>query len=575
MTSRNVLRDWFATGKKPTATQFAEFFASFLHLAEDPITIQMVQNLQTTLAGKEPAIGAKKTAFNKDFGTAAGQVMAGDDARLLKAVADILDLYQVKATPADIEAAITALINGSTRTTLKQLDDAIIALQALVNGDDVNLDSVKELADYIKANKALIDSITTDKVNTSDVYNALDQAAAGKVLDARQGKVLKDLNDAINLTVQDHATRIAALEANPSGGATSFLGLSDTPASYEGMAGKVAKVKADESGLEFATDESSTTGVESAGMQVFALAGYNNVQPGHQLLEHKFVSPNGYPMFAVMVGDTLCFWEFNTVLGLRRIATIGALGSVSGSSSLAVGYDSDRNEIWVSSAVDTIKIINAATLTLKETVTIAGIPLMLNYNMLYDTVTQSMFLATTTLYKIDAATRTILASVTIHSNYTGMHYIGAYGIIFMTRTDNGSYHVIRTSDLHTFTAWNEKTGYGLGNTTQQSAARWDGTKFYYAGSNLVFTTAGKPTITPAMPSSYMAHAGIVYNGKLYCFPTGGSVLKYSDKYVLEGGVSHGVGYFGTAIIPPRVLDMVAETGYLICSLSSHLIFIKP
>ena len=31
------------------------------------------------------------------------------------------------------------------------------------------------------------------KVNLSDVYNALDQTAAGKVLDARQGKALSDL----------------------------------------------------------------------------------------------------------------------------------------------------------------------------------------------------------------------------------------------------------------------------------------------------------------------------------------------------------------------------------------------
>ena len=38
------------------------------------------------------------------------------------------------------------------------------------------------------------------KVNTSDIYNALDQTAAGKVLDARQGKVLNDaISDIITL----------------------------------------------------------------------------------------------------------------------------------------------------------------------------------------------------------------------------------------------------------------------------------------------------------------------------------------------------------------------------------------
>ncbi len=90
-----------------------------------------------------------------------------------------------------IENAIKAGVdeNGDTLYKLKALIDN---LKTFVNGDDVNLDSVKELADYIKANKALVDQVTTNKVNTADVVNALDCVVAGKVLDGRQGKVLSD-----------------------------------------------------------------------------------------------------------------------------------------------------------------------------------------------------------------------------------------------------------------------------------------------------------------------------------------------------------------------------------------------
>lgn len=85
MVSLEVLRQWFATGKKPTAEQFAEMFDTFLR-KDAKLTIPMIENLATTLGGKEPAIVSKNSAFNKEFGTSAGQVMEGNDLRVEKAV---------------------------------------------------------------------------------------------------------------------------------------------------------------------------------------------------------------------------------------------------------------------------------------------------------------------------------------------------------------------------------------------------------------------------------------------------------------------------------------------------------
>jgi len=50
--SRNILKGWFSTGKKPLATQFAEWMDSFWHKTEDAIQITDVQNLQATLQNK-------------------------------------------------------------------------------------------------------------------------------------------------------------------------------------------------------------------------------------------------------------------------------------------------------------------------------------------------------------------------------------------------------------------------------------------------------------------------------------------------------------------------------------------
>lgn len=61
-------------------------------------------------------------------------------------------------------------------------------LNTLADSDDVTLDQLSEIVDYIKNNKSLIDGITTNKINVSDIIStlALVQAntSSGKVVDA-------------------------------------------------------------------------------------------------------------------------------------------------------------------------------------------------------------------------------------------------------------------------------------------------------------------------------------------------------------------------------------------------------
>ena len=71
-------------------------------------------------------------------------------------------------------------------------------LNAIANSTDVDLDDFKEIVDYIKDNRELIDGITSKKVNVADIINNLTTDVANKPLSAAQGVALKALIDAIN-----------------------------------------------------------------------------------------------------------------------------------------------------------------------------------------------------------------------------------------------------------------------------------------------------------------------------------------------------------------------------------------
>lgn len=70
-------------------------------------------------------------------------------------------------------------------------------LNAIADSDDINLDQLSEIVAYIKSNKSLIESITTNKVNVSDIVNNLTTTDTNKPLSAAQGVALKALIDAI------------------------------------------------------------------------------------------------------------------------------------------------------------------------------------------------------------------------------------------------------------------------------------------------------------------------------------------------------------------------------------------
>jgi hypothetical protein len=71
-------------------------------------------------------------------------------------------------------------------------------LNALADSDDTTLDQMSEIVAYIKANKTLIDSITTSKINVYDIINNLTTNVSNKPLSAAQGVILKGLIDSLS-----------------------------------------------------------------------------------------------------------------------------------------------------------------------------------------------------------------------------------------------------------------------------------------------------------------------------------------------------------------------------------------
>lgn len=77
-------------------------------------------------------------------------------------------------------------------------------LNTLANSDDTTLDQMSEIVAYIKSNKALIDSVTTNKVNVSDIINNLTTNVTNKPLSAAQGVEIKRLIDALDSALDTH-----------------------------------------------------------------------------------------------------------------------------------------------------------------------------------------------------------------------------------------------------------------------------------------------------------------------------------------------------------------------------------
>lgn len=87
---------------------------------------------------------------------------------------------------------VSNVAHSDIRVLIQGLTDR---LNALADSDDTTLDQLSEVVAYIKSNRDLIASITTDKVSVADIVDNLTTNVANKPLSAAQGVALKALID--------------------------------------------------------------------------------------------------------------------------------------------------------------------------------------------------------------------------------------------------------------------------------------------------------------------------------------------------------------------------------------------
>lgn len=108
---------------------------------------------------------------------------------------------QVGADPKGTAAATVSEHNTSP-TSHEDIRSVVAGLterlNALANSDDTTMDQMKEVVDYIKDNRELIESVTTSKVNVTDIVNNLTTNVSNKPLSAAQGVILKGLIDTLS-----------------------------------------------------------------------------------------------------------------------------------------------------------------------------------------------------------------------------------------------------------------------------------------------------------------------------------------------------------------------------------------
>ena len=128
-------------------------------------------------------------------------------------------------------------INNSAHNDIRLLIEGLTnRLNTLADSDDTTLDQMSEIVTYIKSNKSLIEDVTTNKVNVTDIINNLTTNVTNKPLSAAQGVAIKGLIDALQEELDTHThfiSEVSGLQSALDGKAPSSHG---THVSYSSTA---------------------------------------------------------------------------------------------------------------------------------------------------------------------------------------------------------------------------------------------------------------------------------------------------------------------------------------------------
>ena len=217
-----VLRDSNFTwqnqqGKEYGVTDLVSF-GSYEGYAVDIYNCKFSNAMRCFNFGSDGEAGGKIRMFNNivsseaTYGSHKFDIVFANDLSKVAKTSDI----PTKVSQLDNDAkyltgdAASSAVSGHNTSTEAHNDIRLLIgelttrLNALANSTDEDLDQMAEIVAYIKANKSLIESITTSKVSVSDIINNLTTNVSNKPLSAAQGVELKKLVEQTKEDVKEY-----------------------------------------------------------------------------------------------------------------------------------------------------------------------------------------------------------------------------------------------------------------------------------------------------------------------------------------------------------------------------------
>jgi len=114
----------------------------------------------------------------------ASRFSAKDHVHTMSQITDASTVIDNKVSTHNVETNA----HNDMRLLINDIDNR---LNALADSDDTTLDQLSEITAYIKANRELVEQVTTVKVNVDDIVDNLTTNVSDKPLSAAQGVALK------------------------------------------------------------------------------------------------------------------------------------------------------------------------------------------------------------------------------------------------------------------------------------------------------------------------------------------------------------------------------------------------
>lgn len=168
MALKETVKQWFKTGYKPTENQFYQFFDS-IWWKEEKIPANKIENLQEILDDKADLEFVQNSlVLAKDRATHTGTQLSNTISNFNETVNALLVAFKA-ANYLDATSSIQGQIN---------------AINSLLSSNDVNLDQLQEIVDYIKSMQTNLDTLLVNDLVTGGTLKAL-TAEMGKVINNR------------------------------------------------------------------------------------------------------------------------------------------------------------------------------------------------------------------------------------------------------------------------------------------------------------------------------------------------------------------------------------------------------